>query len=135
VDVAQEHSFVRFTHHLPCLLLWDDTGLAGETITLSEGEVVFKAREGSPAGQFPNKAFLHLPSLQLCDVPVRVREVSGDGQVSVEFLDLTLPQRRTLIAYLYCRPRQWDRPARSELRAIWEYVRASLRIYSLAESP
>ena len=135
VDVAQEHSFVRFTHHLPCLLLWDDTGLAGDTITLSEGEVVFKAREGSPAGPFPNKAFLHLPSLQLCDVPMRVREVSGDGQASVEFLDLTLPQRRTLIAYLYCRPRQWDRPARSELRAMWEYVRASLRIYPLAESP
>ncbi len=134
VDVAQDHPFVRFTHHLPCLLLWDDTGLAGETITLSEGEVVFKAREESPAGPFPNKAFLHLPSLQLCDVPVRVREVSGDGQVKVEFLDLTLPQRRALIAYLYCRPRQWDRPARSELRAMWEYVRASLRIYSFAES-
>ncbi|PYK60520.1 MAG: hypothetical protein DME21_11415 [Verrucomicrobia bacterium] len=135
VDVAQEHPFVRFTHHLPCLLLWDDTGLTGETITLSEGEVVFKASERAMSAQLPDKAFIHLPSIELSDVPVVVREVSGDGQVTVELLGLTLAQRRALIAHLYCRPRQWNRPPRSELRALWEYARAGLRVYPLAESP
>jgi cellulose synthase (UDP-forming) len=135
VDVAQERPFVRFTHQLPCLLLWDDTGLPGETITVSEGEVVFKTSGGSASAQLPNKAFIHLPSLELSDVPVRVQEIRGDGQVTAELLDLTLAQRRALITFLYCRPRQWDRPPRSELRAMWEYLRAGLRIYPLAESP
>ena len=134
VDVAQEHPFTRFPHRLPCLLLWDDTGVSGETITLSEGGVVFKMSGSSPAGQLPNKAFIHLPELELSDVPVRV-ETSSEGQVTVEFLELTLPQRRALISFLYCRPREWDRPPRSELRAMWEYLRAGLRIYPLAESP
>ena len=135
VDVAQEHPFVRFAHRLPCLLLWDDTGLAGETISLSEGEVVLQRRGGSPSEPLPEKGVIHLPSLELGDVPVRVREANGDGRVTVELLDLTLAQRRALIAGLYCRPRQWDRPPRSELRALWEYLRAGLRIYPLAESP
>jgi len=134
VDVAQERPFTPFKHRLPCLLLWDDTGLAGETTTLSEGEVVFKL-SGSPSnGRLPDSAFLHLPSLGLGDVPVRVR-VNNQGEVTGEFLDLTLPQRRALIAYLYCRPKVWDRPARSELRAMCEYARAGLRMYPLAESP
>jgi cellulose synthase (UDP-forming) len=134
VDVAQERPFTPFKHRLPCLLLWDDTGVAGETATLSEGEVVFKL-SGSPSnGRLPGSAFLHLPSLGLGDVPVRVR-MNNQGEVTAEFHDLTLPQRRALIAYLYCRPKAWDRPPRSELRAMCEYARAGLRMYPLAESP
>jgi len=115
-------------------VLWDDTGVSGETITLSAGGVVFKVLGCSSAGQFANKVFIHLPALELSDVPVRV-ETSSEGQVTVEFLELTLPQRRALISFLYCRPREWERPPRSELRAMWEYLRAGLRIYPLAESP
>ena len=135
VDVAQERPFTPFKHRLACLLLWDDTGLAGETVTLSEGEVVFKLSGTSPAGGLPDRAFLHLPSLELGDVPVCVRPTGREGEVTAEFLDLTLPQRRSLITFLYCRPRTWDRPPRSELRAMWEYARATLRIYPLADSP
>jgi cellulose synthase (UDP-forming) len=134
VDVAQEHPFVRFTHRLPCLMLWDDTGLTGETISLSEDEVVFRASGGMRSVPWPSSAFIHVPSLELSDVPVRVRGTSSEGQVTLELLDLTLAQRRALIAHLYCRPGQWDRPPRSELRAMWEYLRAGLRIYPLAES-
>ena len=47
VDVAQERPFVRFTHRLPCLLLWDDTGLPGETVSLSEREEVFQVSGGT----------------------------------------------------------------------------------------
>ena len=134
VDVAQEHPFVRFAHRLPCLLLWDDTGLQGETTTLSEGEIAVRVSKESRCLQLPNTAFLHLPSLPLCDVPVRVRKAGQEGEISVELLELSLEQRRALIAFLYCQPRQWERPPRSELCAVWEYFRAGLRIYPLAES-
>ena len=83
---------------------------------------------------WPNSAFLHVPSLELGDVPVRVREASPEGEVTVELLELGLAQRRALVTHLYCRPGQWDRPPRSELRAMWEYLRAGLRMYPLAES-
>ena len=134
VDVAQERPFVRFTHRLPCLLLWDDTGLPGETVSLSEREAVFQVSGGTLPVPWPNSAFLHVPSLELGDVPVRVREASPEGEVTVELLELGLAQRRALVTHLYCRPGQWDRPPRSELRAMWEYLRAGLRMYPLAES-
>ena len=135
VDVAQERPFTAFKHRLPCLVLWDDTGVAGDTISLSEGEVVFKL-SGSPAnGRLPDNAFLHLPSLELSDVAVHLRPAQAVGEVTAEFIDLSLSQRRTLITFLYCRPRAWERPARSELRAMCEYARAGLRMYPLAESP
>jgi cellulose synthase (UDP-forming) len=133
VDVAQERPFTPFKHRLPCLVLWDDTGLAGETITLSEGEVVFKPSGSRLGNRLPDNAYLHLPSLKLADLPVRLRWTGVE--VTAEFTELTLSQRRTLISYLYCRPRGWDRPPRSELRAMCEYVRAGLRMYPLAESP
>ena len=74
-----------------------------------------------------------MPLLGLEDVPVRVRQ-DTDEQVSLEWIELSLAQRRALIAQLYCRPGQWDAKPRSELRAIWEYARAGLRMYPLAES-
>jgi hypothetical protein len=54
--------------------------------------------------------------------------------VTAEYIELTLPQRRALIRYVYCRPRTWERP-RSELRAMCEYARPGLRMYPLADSP
>jgi hypothetical protein len=52
----------------------------------------------------------------------------------VEWIGLSLPQRRALITHLYCRPGQWQGPAKSEVRAVFEYARAGLRMYPLAES-
>lgn len=134
LDVAQDQPFPRFAHRLPCLLLWDDTGLTGETVYLSEGDAVLKiARRALPA-ELPGQAFFHLPFLALDGLPARVTDWAGDGQVTIEFLELTLPQRRALIHYLYCRPGQWNRPPRNELRAMGEFLRAGLRMYPLAES-
>jgi cellulose synthase/poly-beta-1,6-N-acetylglucosamine synthase-like glycosyltransferase len=134
VDVAQTSPFVRFRRQLPCLVTWDDTGLTGETLFLSEGDVVLRAEDRIPREDLPRVAFVHLPTLDLQDVPVRLTE-AGEGRWTFEFCELSLPQRRALITHLFCQPRQWDRPPRSEVRAMGEYLRAGLRIYPLAESP
>ena len=131
VDVAQQHPFVRFERRLPCLITWDDAGLAGETVSLSEGDLQFKP--GREVSNLPGTVFVHLPSLELQDVPARVKTVNGG--LTLEFIDLPLPQRRTLLAELFCQPRRWERPSRSEWRATWEYLRAGVRMYPLAESP
>jgi cellulose synthase (UDP-forming) len=134
IDVGQERPFIRFDHRLPCLLLWDDVGLTGETVALSEGEVVFQSHR-APGQPWPERAFIHLPALGFEDVPVGVKETGPDGRITLAISELTLAQQRRLITFLYCRPGQWNRPARSELRASWEYLRAAWRIYPLAESP
>src|SRR5207249_3615927 len=108
--------FPRFAHRLPFELQWDDQAVRGETSLLSEREATVSAQL-FPA-RCPEKAVLCLPSLELVDLPVRLRQDTG-GQLSLEFLQLSLPQRRALVRYLYCRPGQWETPPKSEARAVW----------------
>jgi cellulose synthase (UDP-forming) len=131
IDVAQQTPFVRFERQSRCLITWDDTGLAGETIRISEGDLVFKPSRA--VSELPENVFVHLPEMELHDVSARVKFSAGEWVL--EFVDLTLPQRRTLIASLFCQPRQWDRPARGECNAAWQYFLAGVRMYPLAESP
>jgi cellulose synthase (UDP-forming) len=132
IDVAQRHPFIRFAHQLPCVLTWDDTGSAAETTFLSEGDVALKTTR--TLDRVPEKAFVHLPGLDLCDIPVCLREVSTTGECTYQFEGLALEQHRSLIEFLFCQPRQWKRAPRSECLAAWEYLRAGLRMYPLAES-
>jgi cellulose synthase (UDP-forming) len=132
IDVAQRYPFVRFASHLQCVLTWDDTGFAAQTIFLSEGDVVLEAQR--PREKIPQKAFVHFPALDISDAPVELREIDAHGHCTFAFEHLTLDQRRALIEHLFCKPRQWERPPRSECLAAWEYFRAALRMYPLAES-
>ena len=65
---------------------------------------------------------------------VRIPADPRGGLMRLAFPELSQPEYRALIAMLYCRPRQWDTPRKSELRAIWEYYHAGFRMYPLAES-
>jgi cellulose synthase (UDP-forming) len=132
IDVAQPHPFVRFPRQLACVVTWDDTGLTGETVSLSEGDVVLRAHPDIKS--FPQSAFVHLPDLDITDVAVRLKDLHSNGECTFEFENLDLNQQRKLIEYLFCQPGQWDRLPRSEVRAAWEYARAGLRMYPLAES-
>jgi hypothetical protein len=134
VDVAQPNPFVRFPRRIPALVSWDDTGLVAETESLSEGDVVIQVNPQFVGENLPQNAFFHLPGLGLDDVPVRFKSAEGNGRFTLEFTELTLKQRRALVEYLFCQPKQWDRPPRSELLAAWEFLRAALRMYPLAES-
>lgn len=131
IDVAQQHPFLRFPYQAPCLITWDDTGVAGETVSLSEGDLQFNPDRNLT--ELPETVFVHIPRLKLQDVPARVKAVSGG--LTLEFRDLPLPQRRALLTELFCQPRRWVRPSRSEWRATCEYLRAGVRMYPLAESP
>jgi cellulose synthase (UDP-forming) len=135
IDVAQESPYIRFDHRWPCTVSWDTTEVLAQTTAVSEGDVVLTCgRDGAP-DQLPSQVLLNLEALGLRDVPARVRADQSDGHITLEFLDLTLSQRRELITNLFCQPKQWDRKPRSEPRAVWEYMRGGLRIYPLAESP
>jgi cellulose synthase (UDP-forming) len=135
IDVAQEHPYPRFAVKTPCLVTFDDTGVSGETEFLSEGDLVMRMENPKKfQSSNPEAAFVHIPKLGLHDVPVRCRSVTGDERMVFDFVDLTLKQRRRLIEFLFCKPNQWDRGARNELVAAWEFLRAGLRMFPLAES-
>jgi hypothetical protein len=109
--------------------LWDDTGVGGETVSLSEGEIVCRIFPNRAPEKLPEAGLVSLPSIGLDDLPVRVRTQAARGLVTFELADLTVPQLRKLIAFLYCRPGQWNTKPKGELRATWEYLRAGLRMY------
>ncbi len=132
IDVPHSVASRRFPLSLAVTLEWENGGVSGRTATLSESEArisrsVFGAR-------VPNEATLTIPALDFARMRVRVFGSAGDDLVHLVFPELSLAEYRALIATLYCRPRQWDTPRKSELRAIWEYFRAGLRMYPLAES-
>ena len=125
IDVAQQTPFVRFPRQLPCSITWDNKELSTETAFLSEGDLVLHENFTLPENV----------EVYLLSINVRARAKQVANECVLEFADLTLPQRRVLIENLFCQPRRWERPPRSEWRAVFEYFRAPLRMYSLAESP
>lgn len=131
VDIRRARPVPRFEHQLAFELAWEDEVIRGETALLSERDVTIPELSSIPPG--PDTAVLCLPALDLVDVPVKVRR-DTDGQMSLEFLYLSLPQRRALVQFLYCQPGQWKTKPKSEVRAVWEYARAGVRMYPMAES-
>jgi cellulose synthase (UDP-forming) len=136
IDVAQPNLFPRFKHRLRCLIVWDDTGLEVETSELSEGDLVFKAAHRDQLAGLPRAVFVTLPALELRYVPALLTVDYPRRQVTAQFLDVPLEQQRALIEFLFCQRSQWDRRHRpqNEPRVMWEYFRAGVRMYSLAES-
>jgi cellulose synthase (UDP-forming) len=131
IDVRRPRPYRRFEHRVPFELGWEDGVLRGETLFLSEADATIACRNPLPG--VPQQARLNIPSFGLLDVPVRI-QCDTNAQLSLAWLELSLPQRRALITHLYCRPGQWNSKPKNELRAIWEYARAGLRMYPLAES-
>ena len=130
IDIRAPRRFRRFEQRVPFILQWEDGIARGETVFLSEGEATIS--QDCVEGRV-QQARLTLPTLGWAEVPVRVKE-DTNGHLNLEWNDLPLAERRALITHLYCRPRQWNTKPKGELRAIWEYVRAGLRMYPLAES-
>jgi cellulose synthase (UDP-forming) len=131
MDIRRPRAYPRFAHRIPFDLVCDDEVAHGETCLLSESEITVSASSLPVCSS--EKAALCLPSLDLMDIPVRLRR-DTDGQCSLEFLQLSLGQRRKLVEFLYCQPGQWEGKSKGELRAVWEYARAGMRMYPLAES-
>jgi cellulose synthase (UDP-forming) len=131
MDIHRSHPFRRFKHALDFQLSWDSGSLRGKSLLLSENEITLKS--ALPFSSYPAEGLLQVTALRWENVPVRVSQ-DVEGTVNFIFRQLTLLQRRALIEQLYCQPGQWMVKRKSDLRAIWEYLRAGLRMYPLAES-
>ena len=132
MDVGRTTPFRRFDRKVSFELEWENGSASGLTSALSEDEVFLPGTLASDC--LPNRAFLSIPTLGFTGLPVRVLAGVRDGETHLALPDLPLPEYRALIAELYCQPGQWVSSPKSELRAAWEYLRAGLRMYPLAEA-
>jgi cellulose synthase (UDP-forming) len=132
IDIAHTSSFRRLPRHLPYSLTWDDGFVEGRTDALSDDEAIVPASHFH--GEPPRRGELNLPTLGFDRVSVRIVQDQRAGHLLLCLPELALPQYRALIAELYCKPGQWNRRPKSEFRAAWEYLRAGLRMYPLADA-
>lgn len=132
MDVTHASRYRLFEKQLGFELEWEDGLIRGATSALSEDEVTI-ARH-NPSCEFPNHAFLTIPALAIERLPVRILSDTQDGQIHLSLPELPLPLYRNMITELYCHPGQWDFKPKSELLAGWEYFRAGIRMYPLAEA-
>ncbi len=132
MDVTHTTRFRRFPKLLTFDLKWETGRASGSTSAISEDEILIPRFETYCA--FPNHALLSIPELGFDGLPVRILADTHDGQIHLALPELPLPLYRRMIAELYCQPRQWDAKAKSELSAGWEYIRAGVRMYPLAEA-
>jgi len=132
MDVPHTASFRRFDRALGFELVWENGRGSGYTMALSDREVFVSSGLLPPA--LPERAQLSIPALGFAQVPVRIFVERCENRVQLVLPELPLPLYRTLIVELYCQPGQWETQPKSEARAAYEYFRASLRMYPLAEA-
>ena len=132
MDVRHTSRFRRFDRELAFALEWEDGSMGGITSGLSEDKVHFPTTLAPD--DMPERALLSIPALGFMRVPVQIAPDAHDGQSHLTLPDLQLPHYRALVAELYCHPGQWNTDPKSELRAGWEYLRAGIRMYPLAEA-
>jgi cellulose synthase (UDP-forming) len=80
-------------------------------------------------------------ALELVDEPltlpgkvVQVRQRGGVPVLTIEFTDMALPQQRSLVELLFCRPGQWQsRRSPNEVRSLWLIIKSVLRPRFLTE--
>ena len=162
IDVPHHEKFVRFQHRVPCRITWlggkADAGpsapapadfmgssfkdFMARVRTLPETEFLSHGDLGIPRKNFtsglpalPTVASISLPLKGLEDLHAVVTEDDADDVIHFEFDELTIPQKRALVDFLYCRPRMWDHiPDNNELRALFDYSTAAMRMFPLADS-
>ena len=61
------------------------------------------------------------------------RGVKGSVELELEFVELSLPQERKLIEFLFCRPGQWKEHEIHETKSFFAFWAALFRFYPLIE--
>ena len=68
-------------------------------------------------------------------MPVRLLDEQTPSSFLPKLERLSIAQQhRSLIAFLYCRPGQWDETHVSEPLTFWHFLEAPFRMYPLAET-
>lgn len=140
LDVPQPSNSLRFKHRLPATIRRRGVSWPAlvEAISDADLEICFDASRivGSGASNHAPLSGLSLsvPDCGLREVPVSLVEQGGADRFTLKIDRLSVDQHRALIAFLYCRPNQWDERGVPESLTFWHFIEAPFRMYPLAES-
>ncbi|MCS6943591.1 MAG: glycosyltransferase [Geminocystis sp.] len=148
IDVPQRRH-TRFPRREYCQLFLDEYQYSGYTLDISEG--------GARIFLYPHCNYLppHLPkglkgqihftglASELAGLTIDVElewyrggrnSPTGEVQVGLRFVNLSIPILRRLIPYLYCQPGQWDEVKAPEIKTAWAFFQSIFRLYPLTET-
>lgn len=137
IDVPQEVMAINFPHEMACELIVAEQEFSAFTVKLSQKGATLKFASISLLPHFPAKGLLSLSSLELSDLSVNLtkihRGIKGSVELELEFIELSLPQERKLIEFLFCRPGQWKEHEIHETKSFFAFWASLFRFYPLIE--
>jgi cellulose synthase (UDP-forming) len=136
MDVPQPTSSLRFKHQLPVTLRQRGLIIEGMTDEISDADVVLRLDElALNAGiRFDEPLTVSFAQSSLREMPVSFLEEDAEGRIVMKFERMPIAQQRALVAFLFCRPGQWDEQGVSEHVTFWRFIQAPFRMYPLAET-
>lgn len=135
IDVPQEVLAIRFPHQLPCRLRLGEQTYYGITSSLSEWGTNCSFSIYSIDDNVSNRGFIDIPCLQLFNVSVVLSKPKLDKynnlNVELQFLELSLSDRRKLVNFVFGQPDRWQTKSISEIKSFWSLISSMFRIYPL----
>ena len=98
---------------------------------ISDEDIIISCEPGTLAG---SELTLSIPTCGLHEVPVRLLDQQMPSRCVLKIEKLSITQHRSLIAFLDCRPGQWDESGVPEPLTFWHFLQAPFRMYPLAET-
>ena len=140
LDVPQLSTSLRFKHELPGSVRRRGVRWPVTVSEISDADLVLTDDPaewmGSAADQYAPLSGLTLsvPACGLHEVPVSALPREEGGGFAFKLDRLPVDQHRALIAFLYCRPHQWDEHGVPESLTFWHFLQAPFRMFPLAET-
>ena len=130
-DVPQRTTSVRFRQQLPAAIRRRGIATPVTVQELSDEDIIVSCE---PETSAVSELTLSIPACGLHDVPVRLLDQQVPSCCVLKIEKLSIAQHRSLIAFLYCRPGQWDDSGVPEPLTFWHFLQAPFRMYPLAET-
>jgi cellulose synthase (UDP-forming) len=140
LDIPQLSTALRFKHVLPGTLRRRGFTWPVTVEEISDADLVLAENPaesmGSAIGQPAPLSGLTLsvPACGLHEVPVSALHREEASGFALKFDRLPVEQHRALVAFLYCRPNQWDERGVPESLTFWHFLAAPFRMFPLAET-
>ncbi len=134
LDIPQPTTSLRFKHRLPAILRQRGVAAAAEVQAISDADVILTCDPAILASADLEGLTLSVPGCGLQDVSVSLQQQEAADRFLLKLERLPVAQHRALIAFLYCRPNQWDELGVPESLTFWHFLQAPFRMYPLAET-
>jgi cellulose synthase (UDP-forming) len=130
-DVPHRTTSIRFKQQLPAAIRRRGIAVPVTVQEISDEDIIVSCEPETLTG---SELRLSIPTCGLHEVPVRLLHQQMPSCFLLKIEKLSIAQHRSLIAFLYCRPGQWDEVGVPEPLTFWHFLEAPFRMYPFAET-